>query len=262
MCGTCKLLSPALAAVLVVSQMGTVVAQTQAIIGAPSPIASDRVVVKDGTDVKLKFIQALSSKTAHVGDPVTLELAEDLRVNDVVAVREGAKATGEITVAKKAGMLGKGGDLALQLYYLKAGDNKIKLRGTKGQEGDSKVGTAIVLTVLVGVFGLIKHGKQAEIPAGSVITAYTTDDTGLPIGASPASPEQSVGQVSLTSEPAGGEIQIDGKFFGNTPAVLALAPGEHKVLVTSAGKRWERTLTVSVGSKLVVNAILEQAPAQ
>ena len=84
----------------------------------------------------------------------------------------------------------------------------------------------------------------------------------VPIGASPVSPEQSVGQVSLTSDPTGGEIQIDGKFFGNTPAVLALAPGEHKVQVTSAGKTWERTLSVSVGSKLVVNAVLEQAAAQ
>jgi hypothetical protein len=145
---------------------------------------------------------------------------------------------------------------------LKAGDNKIKLRGTKGQEGDSKVGSVIVLSVLFGVFGFFKHGKNAEIPAGTVITVYSADDTALPIASSPGSPEQSVDQVSLTSEPAGAEIQIDGKFFGNTPAVLALAPGEHKVQVTSAGKTWERTLTVSVGSKLVVNAILEQAPAQ
>jgi hypothetical protein len=89
-----KLLSPALVAALIVSQ--TVEAQTQAIIGAPSPIPSDRIVIKDGTDVKLKFIEPLSSKTAHVGDPVTLELAEDLRVNDVVAVREGARATGNV----------------------------------------------------------------------------------------------------------------------------------------------------------------------
>jgi hypothetical protein len=226
-------------------------------IGGQSPAAGDRIVVREGTDVKLRFIEALSSKTAHAGDPVTMELAEDLRVNDVTVVHEGAKATGEITVAKKAGMLGKGGDLALQLYYLKAGDNKIKLRGTKGKEGDSKVGTAIVLTVLVGIFGLMKHGKNAEIPAGTTLTAYVMDDTAIAISSSPASIDQGSGQISFTSEPAGGEIQIDGKFFGNTPAVLALAAGDHKVQVTTAEKAWERTITVSAGSKLVVNAILE-----
>lgn len=254
---TRKLL-PALAVVVFFSQTE--------VISAQSPIAGDRIVVRDGTDVKLKFIEALSSKTAHVGDPITLELAEDLRVNDAVIVKEGAKADGEITVAKKSGMLGRGGDLALQLYYLKAGDNKIKLRGTKGQEGDAKVGTAIVLTVLVGIFGLLKHGKNAEIPAGTTFTAYVAEDTALPVSASltaaSAQPDQGVAQVSLTSEPTGGEIQIDGKFFGDTPAVVTLAPGEHKIQIASQGKTWERTLTVSVGSKLVVNVVLEDNKRQ
>jgi hypothetical protein len=252
-----NLLSPALVVVLVVSQTGTIAAQ--------SASASDRIVVRDGTDVKLKFIEALSSKTAHPGDSVTLELAEDLLVNDIIVVRQGAKATGEITVAKKSGMMGRGGDLALQLQYLKAGDNKIKLRGTKGNEGDSKVGTAIVLTVLIGIFGLMKHGKNAEIPAGTLITAYVSDDIALlPLSASAASsaspaaaPEQGSGEVSVTSEPGGGEIEIDGKFYGNTPSVLTLTPGERKIKITSPGKIWERTITVSAGSKLVVKAILE-----
>jgi PEGA domain len=246
---TGKSLSTTLAVVLVLLQIGP--------IGGQSPTGGDRIVVREGTDVKLRFIEALSSKTAHAGDPVTMELAEDLRVNDVTVVHEGAKATGEITVAKKAGMLGKGGDLALQLYYLKAGDNKIKLRGTKGKEGDSKVGTAIVLTVLVGIFGLMKHGKNAEIPAGTTLTAYVMDDTAIAISSSPGSSDQGSGQISFTSEPVGGEIQIDGKFFGNTPAVLVLPPGDHKIDITTAEKSWGKTITVSSGSKLVVNAILE-----
>lgn len=249
-----KWLSPALVSALVFSQIGVASAQT--------PASSGRVVIRDGTDVKLKFIDALSSKTAHVGDPVTLELAEDLTVNGTTVVRQGAKATGEITAAKKAGMLGKGGDLAMQLFYLKAGDNKVKLRGTKGREGDSKVGKAIALTVLVGIVGILVHGKNAEIPAGTPITAYVSDDIALPVpgslaaSASQASPEPGGGQVSLTSEPPGGEVQVDGKFVGNAPAVLALAPGDHSIKVTAAGKAWERTISVSGGSKLVVNAVL------
>src|SRR5271157_6048232 len=145
---------------------------------AQSPPTGDRIIVPEGTDVKLKLLEALSSKTAHVGDPVALELADDLRVDGVVVVRKGAKARGEITVAKKSGRMGKAGDVALQIDYLRAGDVKIRLRGTKGAEGDSAVGRAIVLTAVSGL-GIMKHGKDAEVPEGTQLTAFVFDDTSV-----------------------------------------------------------------------------------
>jgi hypothetical protein len=156
--------------------------------------------------VKLRFIEALSSKTSHSGDPVTLVLAEDLRVNGFTVVREGAKAMGQITVAQKSGMLGKGGDLALQLFYLNAGDDRIKLRGSKGQQGDSKIGATIALTVLFGIFGLLKHGKNAEIPAGTILTVYVMDDIAvLPVSGPllsqpPPSPSPVSAPISIVAE--------------------------------------------------------------
>lgn len=57
------------------------------------------MVLREGTDVKLKFADDLSSKTASDGDPVNLILDEDLKVGDVVVARSGAKAVGEITNA-------------------------------------------------------------------------------------------------------------------------------------------------------------------
>jgi hypothetical protein len=50
---------------------------------APAPPAA-KLVLKEGTDVKLKFADDLSSKTATEGDPVNLVLDEDLKVGDVV----------------------------------------------------------------------------------------------------------------------------------------------------------------------------------
>jgi hypothetical protein len=46
--------------------------------------------------------------------------------------------------------------------------------------------------------------------------------------------------VHVTSSPNCGEIYIDGKFFGNAPSDIALAPGEHAVRVTLGGKEWTR----------------------
>jgi hypothetical protein len=47
-------------------------------------------------------------------------------------------------------MMGKPGELNIQLQDLVADNNYIHIRGTKGREGDSRTGTAVALTVLFG----------------------------------------------------------------------------------------------------------------
>jgi hypothetical protein len=137
------------------------------------------LILKEGTDVKLKFSDDLSSKTANEGDPVNLVLDEDLKVGDVVVVKAGAKATGTVTNAKKAGMMGKAGELNMRLEHLKSGDQRVRLRGSKGKEGEGKVGTAVALTVLFGPIGLIKHGKNVDVKAGTPLAAYVDEDVSL-----------------------------------------------------------------------------------
>jgi hypothetical protein len=149
----------------------------------PPTAAADapvKLVLKEGMDVKLKFAQDLSSKTANDDDPVNLVLDEDLKVGDVTVVKAGAKALGTITHAKKAGMMGKGGELNMRLEYLLATDSRVRLRGTKGKEGEGKVGAAVALTVLFGPIGLIKHGKNVEIKQGTPLAAYVDQDYSLP----------------------------------------------------------------------------------
>ena len=135
-----------------------------------------KLVLKEGTDVKLKFAQDLSSKTAADDDTVALVLDEDLKVGDTIAVKAGAKALATVSNAKKAGMMGKGGELNLRLEYLIVGDSRMRLRGSKGKEGEGRVGTAVALTVLFGPIGLIKHGKNVEIKEGTPFTAYVDQD--------------------------------------------------------------------------------------
>lgn len=156
---------------------------------APSATAvpSGMVMLREGTDVPLKFAQAISSKSAAEGDPVAFILDEDLKVGDVAVAKAGSKAFGEVSNVKKSGMMGKAGELNVRLDYLKVGDSKIKLRGTKDKEGESGTTGAIVLTVLFGPIGLIKHGKNIDIPQGSALKAYVADDISLP-PAPPAPP--------------------------------------------------------------------------
>jgi hypothetical protein len=138
------------------------------------------VLLSEGTDVPLTFDQDLSSKTAAEGDPVVFILAEDIKVGDVIVAKAGARAVGEVTNAKKSGMMGKAGELNIRVDYLKVGQAKVHLRGTKGKEGESGTTSAIVLTVLFGPIGLIKHGKNIDIKKGSALKVYIADDINLP----------------------------------------------------------------------------------
>ncbi len=146
----------------------------------PPAEPSAKLILKEGTDVKLKFAQDLSSKTAADDDPVNMVLDEDLKVGDVTVCKAGAKALGTVTHAKKAGMMGRGGELNLRLEYLLVGDTRMRLRGTKGKEGEGKVGTAVALTVLFGPIGLIKHGKNVEVKQGTPLLAYVDQDFTVP----------------------------------------------------------------------------------
>jgi hypothetical protein len=138
------------------------------------------IVLKEGTDVPLVFATAISSKTAVDDDSVNLTLAEDLKVGDVVVVKKGAPAVATVTNAKKAGMMGRAGELSIRLEYLKSDNQRVHLRGNKGKEGEGRVGATVALTVLFGPIGLIKHGKNVEIPEGTPLTAFVDQDYPLP----------------------------------------------------------------------------------
>jgi hypothetical protein len=153
------------------------VATVATVAAAPAP---EKLVLKEGADVNLKFAQDLSSKTATEDDPVNLVLDQDLKIGDIVIAKAGAKAVGTISHAKKAGMMGKAGELNMRLQYLIVGDTRLKLRGTKGKEGQGKEGTAVALTVLFGPIGLIKHGKNVDIKAGTPLLAYTDENFEAP----------------------------------------------------------------------------------
>ncbi len=152
---------------------------------------SKRYLLKDGTEVRLKFANDLTSKSAVVGDLVELVLDEDLKVDEVVVAAKGARAVGTVTNAKKSGTFGKGGELNMRLEYLKAGDTKVKLRGLHAKEGADKVGATVALTVAFGVVGFLKHGKQAEVKAGTPLLAYINEDAEvLPLQAADAALRQ------------------------------------------------------------------------
>jgi hypothetical protein len=101
-------------------------------------------------------------------------------LGDVVVAKVGTKAVGTISHSKKAGMMGRAGELNMRLEYLLLDDGRLKLRGSKGREGEGKEGATVALTVLFGPIGLIKHGKNVEIKQGTPLTVYTDENYAVP----------------------------------------------------------------------------------
>ena len=133
----------------------------------------------EGTDVRLRMAEKLSSATATEGQRFDLVLDEDVQVGGIVVVPRGAKAVGTVVSTHKRGHMGKAGDLNIQINYLVVGEQRVPLRASNGREGDGRVGSTVVLSVVFGPLGLLKRGKDVEINPGTVLTAQIDQTTEL-----------------------------------------------------------------------------------
>ena len=104
-------------------------------------------------------------------------MADDVKINGHVVIEKGALVKGVVSQAKKSGMMGRGGQLGIRVESTTAADGqKIKLRSSKGREGDDKTGTTVALVVLFGPLGFLKHGKNAKIKPGTKIQVFTDEE--------------------------------------------------------------------------------------
>ena len=140
------------------------------------------VTIPDGTEFTVETTDEISSKTATEGDPLSFKVADDVKVNGQTVIAAGTLVKGSISQAKKAGMMGKGGQLAIRIESTTTVDGqKLKLRSSKGREGDDKTGTTVALVVLFGPLGFLKHGKNAKIKAGTKIQVFTDEEKKIQI---------------------------------------------------------------------------------
>ena len=235
----------------------------------------------DGTPVKLRLNQSISSAEAKVGQEIPFEVMEDVKVDDIVVLPKGASAIANVTEAEHKKSMGRAGKLNIAISYARLSDNeKVALRAVKETKGGGHVGAmtgAIVATSIVffpaAPLFLFIHGKDITIPQGTEITAFADGDMHLDMahfGAAPpvvasASPAPVVAvqaTLAIASSPAGADIEVDGGFVGNTPSSVTVAPGPHQIVVKKKGFiDWTKTLNVT-GGNVSLNAELGQAPGQ
>jgi hypothetical protein len=235
----------------------------------------------DGTPVKLRLAENLTSATAKPGQQVSFEVTEEVDVMGVPVVLKGAPALATVTDASPKKSMGRGGKLDVNVDSVRLVDGeKAQLRATSGGKGGGHIGamtgamvaTSIVFFPAAPLF-LFVHGKDIAIPKGTEVTAFVQGDMHLdmakmipptPVGASlaaaaaPVNPD--VASLSVESNVAGADIEVDGAFVGSTPSTLTVTPGQHTIAVKKKGYAdWSRTMNVA-GTGVRLNAELEAKP--
>lgn len=238
----------------------------------------------DGTPVKLRLSETISSADAKVGQEIPFEVVEEVKVDNVVVLSKGATAIATVTEADHKKSMGRAGKLNISISYARLADQeKIALRAVKDSKGGGHVGamtgamvaTAIVFFPAAPLF-LFIHGKDITIPQGTEITAFTEGDMHLDIArfaatgatvaaaapaAAPAFPAQA--SLMIDSTPAGADIEVDGNFVGNTPSTVTLATGNHQVAVKKKGfADWTKVLNITGGSVHLTAELEAQQPTQ
>ena len=193
--------------------------------------------LEDGTPIKLRIAQTVSSADAHVNDRVEFEVLEEVRISGILIIPKGGTALGTVTEAQPKRRMARGGKLEIVMDSVRLTDGeKAALRATKGGNGGGHTGamtagivaTAIVCLVCAPLF-LLMHGKDITIPKGTEVPTFV--DGNLPLSLakfqqvesasqqvqanSIATPANAVGlgdaEIEITSVPNGSEVELDGE---------------------------------------------------
>src|SRR5713226_3155324 len=208
-------------------------------------------VLPEGTKVRVRLDQKISSATAEEGQIVELSVTDAVKVGDTIVIPEGARVTGTITQGQEKRRLGRAGKLDFSIDRVKTVDNQwIPLRYTvtkkSGQShavstGIMTAGAAVLFWPAAPVF-LLRKGADITVNRGTAFDVFTDANhttgpatmpavSGSPVPALPVAAPAAGAAISVTSPLAGAEIEVDGAFVGSTPTTLQLSPGSHRIVV-------------------------------
>jgi hypothetical protein len=144
-------------------------APTEAVSNAHS--SSSEFMLRNGTPIRMKLGKTISSATAHVGDVVELQVVEEILVDGLSVIPQGAAATGVVKEAEPKKRLGHGGKLAFSINFVRLrNDEKAAVRSFQESAGSNNSAGAILP---------LATGKEVVITQGSEFTAYVDGDMKL-----------------------------------------------------------------------------------
>jgi hypothetical protein len=209
-------------------------------------IASAQVVIPDGTKMRLRLDQTLSSATADEGQTVELSVAEAVTVDGVMVVQEAARATGTVVLAQEKRRMGRAGKLDFSVDRVRSVNGQwlpVRYTLTKKQ-GDSKAVSTGVITAGVAVvfwpaapFVLMRHGKDTTINKGVTFDVFV--DGNHTVNAAPPT------QTNLAAAPQYQPIRPNTSTAPAVVPVIASAPAPATPPIAHGGSLEQATVAIT-----------------
>jgi hypothetical protein len=140
----------------------------------PPPVAANRLVpafaLPKDTPVRVRLLKPLSSASAHTGDAVEFEVVEDVLVDGLTVIAEGAKASGTVAEVEAKKHFGHDGKVSFNITSVHLANNEsaplrcyFEAFGTSNTSSNVQIGS----------------GKDALIAQGTEFTARVESNVGL-----------------------------------------------------------------------------------
>lgn len=148
-----------------------------------------RLIIPDGTPIKLQLAESVSSAAARPGDHLDFVVVRDVNIEGLTVISAGTEASGSVTTVKGKRFLGIGGKVALKLdSVVLANGQRIGLRARMAVKGRTRVkimaaamiATGLVFLPAAAVF-LLTRGHDSVVLKSTSITAHTDSETSVPL---------------------------------------------------------------------------------
>lgn len=218
--------------------------------GSAAALPGGKIVLPEGTEIKLTLEKSLKSGAEKVGEEVPYEVARDVYTPfpaHILLIPSGTPAFGKVTRSSRRGMLGKGGKLEFTCDYVRALDGThVALRSDKAiASGRSNAGANVAAALLLAPGYLLINGRDISVEKGKEMTAFVDQETLLsdphaalsaasasaPLSALPQAPTAS--SLSLFTLKNGSQIVGTLASFDGTNYLVATPAGTQSLRVDS-----------------------------
>jgi hypothetical protein len=137
-------------------------------------------VLLAGTRLHLVTGSQLNSRTAQVGDTISILLNQEITAGNAILLPKGTPVQATITLADPAGHAGVPGELAFAVHSLTAKGLAIPLAGGETLEGANHYDArGLLLVPVAAIVSLTARGDEAQIKPGMEFTVAVAKDTPL-----------------------------------------------------------------------------------
>ena len=138
-------------------------------------------VISSGTPISVVLTHELKTRQVRPGSEILARVALPIRVDDCVAIPEGAPVKVRISEARRAGLLGQADRLGLQAISTVGSDGTpVMLRGIFVLEGENRMVESLASSQVLSCLFFLVPGDRVVLGEGTGWTTFVDTDQPLP----------------------------------------------------------------------------------